>query len=377
MKKINILVYGMTDKVGGMEVFFINFYRLADHKRYSFDFLVNYPAIAFREEIESNGDRVVSITKRSENAVKNHKEIKKFFSQAPDYDACYMMALDVSNIDFLKYCKKAGIKVRIIHSHNSNMRRPDAFRQTVSLMLHRFNRHKIHKLATHYWACSNRAAEWIFPRKLLPKTEIIHNAIPLERYTFNEEKRTAVRKEFHLGADVKIFGHVGRFAKQKNPLALVDIFEEIVNRDKNALCWMIGEGPLRNEIEQKIEQKGLEDKIVLLGQRSNVPELMQAMDAFVFPSLFEGLSFVVIEAQAAGLPIIASDTLSKEHSVTDLLEYCSLDKPASFWADRIIGMCNECKREDQSRKLRAAGYDIKAEYGRIEDILQQAIKECK
>ena len=177
--------------------------------------------------------------------------------------------------------------------------------------------------------------------------------------------------------NIKVFGHVGRFAKQKNPLVLVDIFEEVIIRDNNAICWMIGEGPLRNEIEQRIDQKGLKGKIFLLGQRNNVPELMQAMDAFVFPSLFEGLSFVMIEAQAAGLPIIASDTLSKEHSVTDLMEYCSLDKPASFWAEQIIRMSNEYKRVDQSNKLRAAGYDIKAEYRRIEGILQHAIKDCK
>ena len=372
---MKILVYGMTDKVGGMETFFINYYRTFDHSRVSFCFLTNYPTIAFKEEIESNGDKVVSVTKRSDNPIKNHFEMKKFFKGIKDkFDVCYMMALDVANVDFLKYCKRAGINVRIIHSHNSDMKRPSAFKQFISIHLHERNKKHIGSLATEFWACSNRAAKWLFPENLDHKVRLIHNAIPVKEYTYNECIRKKVRDEFGIGNDVHIYGHVGRFMAQKNPSTLIDIFSKIIEVDDLALCWMIGDGPLRGQIEDRITKLGLKDKIILLGQRSNVPDLMQAMDIFVFPSLFEGLSLVMIEAQAAGLPILAADTLSTEHTITNTIRYYSLDMAPEQWADMAVNMLNSIPRKDRSEELKKAGYDIAVESSEIVNLCSGLIK---
>lgn len=376
MKKIKILVYGMTDKVGGMETFFINYYRTFDHNRLYFCFLTNYPTIAFREEIESHGDKIVSITKRSDNPIKNHFEMKKFFKGIKDkFDVCYMMALDVANVDFLKYCKRAGINVRIIHSHNSDMKRPSAFKQFISIHLHERNKKHIGSLATEFWACSKKAASWIFPDDLNEKVKIIHNAIPVEDYQYNSEIREKIRKEYNISKDTHIYAHVGRFMQQKNPIMLINIFEKIIEKDDRAQCWMIGDGPMRNQIENRIEELGLKDKIVLLGQKNNVAELMQAMDVFVFPSLFEGLSLVMIEAQAAGLPILASNTLSSEHTITNTIRYYSFEKTAEEWATGAARMLCEIPRENKINELRRAGYDIAIESRKIIDMHNELLKE--
>lgn len=375
MAKIKILVYGMTDKVGGMETFFMNYYRMLDHNRVYFCFLTNCPTIAFSKEIESNGDKVVSITKRSDNPVKNYFQMVKFFKNIKgEFSACYMMALDVSNIDFLKYCKKSGIMVRIIHSHNSGMKRPSALKQLISLRLHERNKRYIGSLATEYWACSNRAAKWLFTDNLYDKVKIIHNAIPVEEYCFNTSVRKKIRDEYAIGNDIHIYAHVGRFMKQKNPITLIDIFAKIIEIDDHALCWMIGDGPLRKQIEDRIDDLGLKDRIVLLGQKNNIAELMQAMDVFVFPSLFEGLSLVMIEAQAAGLPILAADSLSTEHTITKTIRYYSLSKTPKEWADMAVEMLNNIPRKNRIDELRKAGYDISIESGKVVDLCSELIK---
>ncbi len=367
MEKINVLVYGMTDKVGGMETFFINYYRMFDHTKIHFCFLTNYPTIALRDEIESNGDRVVSITKRSDNPIKNRIEMRRFFKRTKNqFDACYMMALDVANVDFLRYCKKNNIRVRILHSHNSGMRRPSGFKQKISMTLHNYHKQDIVSLATEYWACSKRAADWIFGKELSNRVKIIHNAIPVEKYCYNPETRQRIRDEYNVSDKSHIYGHVGRFMEQKNPLTLIDIFAAIITLDERALCWMVGDGPMREQIQEKIKKMGMGDKIILLGQKENVPELMQAMDCFVFPSLFEGLSLVMIEAQAAGLPILAADTLSKEHTITETIRYFSLDETPSKWAKEAIRMANGIPRESRMKDMIRAGYDIESEYKKIE-----------
>ena len=365
---IRVLVYGMTDSVGGIETFFMNYYRTLNHDMVSFDFLCNYSNMAFSEEIKANGDKVFQIVKRSSHPWINYQEMREFFSEHGNYDVAYMMALDLSNIDFLKYCKKANIKTRIIHSHNSSLKRNSIFKQTVSLFLHNLHKDEIRRYATDFWACSEAAARWLFSDEMLNEVVIIHNAINLELYRFNGAKRIDVRNRLNVN-DRNVYGHVGRFAIQKNPLFLLDVFKEIIEIDKSAICWMIGEGSMKDEITSKIEQYGLQGKVLLLGQRKDISELMQAMDVFVFPSLFEGLSLVMIEAQASGLPIICSDSLSKEHSITDLVEYISLKKDPKEWARIAYSTAHNKKHTDTTKQLAQAGYDLQLESKKLREFL--------
>src|SRR5690606_4659996 len=165
---------------------------------------------------------------------------------------------------------------------------------------------------THYFSCSNHAANWLFGTKMKEVTPtIVPNAVDVKRFQFNPEIRNRLRTELN-GENRFIIGHVGRFEKQKNHEFLIDIFYEIKKRKRNGMLVLVGEGILQSRVERKVKQLGLENDVKFLGVRKDIPELLQAFDIFLFPSLFEGLPVVLVEAQAAGLKSIVSNTITKE-----------------------------------------------------------------
>lgn len=360
-REINVIVYGMTENVGGMEMFFMNYYRRFDHTKVHFTFVSVFEHIAFEDEFAKNGEKMICIPTRSHNIRKNHKALRNVLKDNKRYDIAYMMALEIANIDFLKFCKKAGIPIRILHSHNSFLHRNSKARQVIAESLHFIHRNNIDNYATDYWACSNMAAKWMFSNRISGQIRIVHNAINTDEYAYDVQKRIMMRKKLGYDPNLPIYGFVGRLASQKNPLFLTDVFCEIIRKEPNAICILVGEGPMRPEIEEKIRENNMEDKMLLLGAQKNVNEYLQAIDEIVFPSLYEGLSLVMVEAQASGLPIVASDKLSEEHSITDLIKYISLEKTATEWADEAIKHRKSMQREITTELIIHEGYDIATE----------------
>ena len=193
---------------------------------------------------------------------------------------------------------------------------------------------------------------------------MLKNGLPLEKFKFDKEKRIGLRKGFGVEKDF-VIGHVGRFSKQKNHKFLIDIFKAFKKKNKNSKLMLIGDGPLRKEIEEYATSQGVREDILFLGIRNDVSDIYNCMDCFVFPSLYEGMPNTVIEAQTSGLPCVISNTITTEVNLTEKIEFCSI-KDAGLWIEKIKKTEN---REQDYKILKEKGYDI-------EDIVNEFIKIC-
>lgn len=361
-----ILVFGITDNPGGIESVIMNYYRAIDRTKIQFDFLCNTEQVAYEEEIKKLGGQIFKIPSRSKNIILYHKKINKFFEEnAYKYATIWVNICSLANIDYLKYAKKYEIKYRIIHCHNSqNMD------SKLRKMLHIINRKMLKVYATDFWTCSNDANKWFFDKKIMKKNNIVHinNAIDCNKYRYSEEIRKQYREKMNL-EDNLVFGHIGRFHFQKNQMFLLEIFNEIHKIKPDSKLILIGDGEDKEKILNKINQLKLERSIELLGVRGDVEKIIQAMDAIIFPSLFEGLSLVLVEAQANGISIFASDTISKETKIGDNINFISLEATAKEWAETILK--DKFERCDNYEKIKLAGYDINTEKEKIEKLLMR------
>lgn len=368
-----ILIFGMSDNLGGVESVIMNYYRNIDKRNIQFDFLYNTKTIAYKEEIEKLGGKVFKITPRGKNIKKYKSDINDFFkNHAKEYSAIWVNLCILSNIDWLKYAKKYGIKVRIIHSHNSkNM----VSNSKLKYILHKINKLFIKKYATDFWACSNEAGKWFYNKKIMnsDKYKIINNAIDLKEYEFNNEIRNEYRKKLKLEGSL-VIGHIGRMHFQKNQSFLIDIFNEINKINNNTHLLLIGSGEDEEKIKSKVKKLNLENKVTFLGLRKDVKNWMQAMDVFVFPSLFEGLGIVLVEAQANGMDIYASkEGVPPIAKMSENFEFISLNQSAKKWAETILAK-NHVRRNN-AESIRQNGYDILEESKKIEKEFMKLINE--
>ena len=365
----NVLVFGITDNPGGVESVIMNYYRCIDKTKFQFDFLCNTDVVAYEDEIKRLGGNIYRITARSKNLFKYRKELKEFFKNNHDkYDTVWVNICSLANIDYLKMAKKYKIKNRIIHCHNSqNMD------SKLRGLLHKFNRLFIDKYANIFWSCAKDSSPWFFSKKIMdrPTYKVINNAIDINRYEFDEEKRKQKREELGYKDDDIVIGNVGRMHFQKNQIFLLKIFEELLKLNPNYKLQIIGDGEDREKIENYIKEHNLENKVKLLGNRTDVNELYSEMDIFLFPSLFEGLSVALVEAQAASLMIFASKDVIPEEikMVKSDFHWISLDKNEAEWAEIINEKYfPEYKRLSTREYLEEAGFDIDAEAKKLERI---------
>lgn len=244
--------------------------------------------------------------------------------------------------------KLAGVPKIIVHSHNSNALHP---------FLHLIFRKILNSMNIERFACSHLAAEWMFGNKG-DKAYIVKNGIMVNDYIFDNKKRDRLRCQLGFEEKQLIVGHIGRFNYQKNHMFLLSIFKNIYLQDCQAKLVLVGCGELENSIKQRIKELGLEHAVILLGIRNDISDLLCAFDVFLFPSLFEGLSVVLVEAQTTGLPCIISDTNSKEVKLTDNVHMLSLKDSVEKWAYTVFKYRNiqRCNNADIMRKQ---GYDIK------------------
>lgn len=334
-----VLVIGMSSNLGGVECFIMNYFRNIDKRIVALDFLIFGEQCVFEDEILSYGAKIYKILpSRFRQYFAFKKSMYAFFqNDGKYYDAVWMNDCSLINVGDLNIARKFGVKCRIFHSHNSQHMRRDSKRFFYEFM-HTVNRLRVGTAATNYWACSEGAGKFCFNSKLRNSYNysVIPNAIDVKKFSYNEDIRYKYRKE--LGVENKyVVGTVGRLHFQKNQLFLLDIFKEILKLEPNAVLWIVGEGEDRDKIEAKIKCLDLEKNTMLFGLRDDIPQLLQAMDCFVLPSLFEGLGIVLVEAQAAGLCTFASkDVIPKCVKATDLLTFISLTDKPSKWAELIV-----------------------------------------
>lgn len=247
---------------------------------------------------------------------------------------------------YLKIAKKFRFYT-IAHSHNTSNG------SGIQAKIKDFLQRSINKYADKKFACGVDAGKWLFKND---DFEVINNAIDVAKYAYNSEIAKNVRKDLNIAGKF-VVGHVGRFDYQKNHEFLTDVFYEIQKLREDAVLMLVGDGSLKANIQAKVDHLGISDKVLFLGVRNDVPTLMQAMDVFVFPSHFEGLSVVLIEAQAAGLPIFTSTAVVSETNITNTISFINLNDNAEYWANIIFKISNK-RLENVSKILTNYGYDI-------------------
>ena len=353
---------------GGVESVIMNYYRYIDKNKIQFDFICDSDSTDIPyKEIEDMGGKVVIIPPY-QNIIKYHKKLKEVLKKGK-YDIVHSH-INTLSVFSLFAAKCANIPIRIAHSH-STTNKEEKKKNFLKQILRPYS--KI--FATNYFACSEYAGRWLFGDKEFNKGNvfILNNAIDTEKFKFNEKIRDKIRKKLNINENTLVIGHIGRFVKQKNHDFLIDIFNEVQKERKNSILLLIGQGPLQENIINKVKKLELQDKVLFLGQQKNVNEIYQAMDVLVLPSLYEGLPVVGVEAQASGLLCIFSDSMTKETKILDTSEFISLNSDTDIWKKRIINSSNYV-RLDTTEILIENGFDIRKESLKLEKMYLNIVK---
>lgn len=347
---------------GGVEAVTINYYRNIDKNKVQLDFICDEDSTNIPyEEIEKMGGKVIIIPSYSK-PFKYHKELKKVLKEG-NYKIIHSN-INTLSVFSLFAAKCAGVPVRIAHSHSTTNKK-EKKKNLMKQVLRPFSK----VFATDYMCCSELAGRWLFGNKEYDKGNVylLNNAIDLDKFKYNESLRKTKRKELGIKDDTLVIGHIGRFVAQKNHDFLIDIFNEIHKKNNNSILLLAGQGPLMDDIKNKVKELNLEDSVKFLGQRNDANELYQAFDVFLLPSLYEGLPVVGVEAQAAGLLCYLSDDMTKETKVLDITKFMSLNNTPEEWADNILDDVKKYKRIDTSKEMTAKNFNIKEEAKKLEE----------
>ena len=351
---------------GGLESMIMNYYRHIDREKVQFDFLVHRQFRAdYDDEIESLGGRIYRLPQLIPWSGSYKKALNRFFVDHPEYKIVHVHQDCLSSV-ILRAARQHGVPVRIAHSHNSSQDK------NLKYPIKLYYRRQIPTYATHLFACGQDAGIWMFRGKPF---QILNNAIDAKKYRFDPAQLKQIREEFEIPAGSFVIGHVGRFALQKNHKFLIDIFAEVQKRQADARLLLVGDGDLRSAMESKVTSLGLSEKVIFAGVRSDVADLMQAMDVFVFPSLYEGLPVTMIEAQAAGLPCIISDKVPPECILTEgLVDVMPLSASPETWAEKILAK-RAIPRTDRRAEIAAHGFDITTEAVKLQEFYINAYEQ--
>lgn len=365
----------MTANHGGIESFLMNVFRSTDPAAVKFDFLTNEKRIAYQEEILARGSHVYHIPMRSKDPLSYFSALPRFFAKiGPYYDACWENVCSLGNVDYLAQAKRIGIPTRVIHCHNSqNME--GALRGA----LHKVNRKRITHLATDYWSCADSASRWFYGPDLTasPRYHVINNAIDVARFAPNADLRAATRAQLGIANHTTVIGNVGRFQKQKNHPFLLRMFQQYHRQNPDSALLLLGDGATMPDMKKLAQTLGIADAARFLGERDDALPFYQAMDLFLFPSLVEGMSVALLEAQAAGLPCLISTGNPEAAVINGNVERLGLDLPAEAWASAATQLAGRRLAESDNR-LPGSVYDIRTQAHVVQDFFagnHTALKE--
>ena len=359
-KKTKVLIFVDRMRHGGIQQFIVENIKHINKSKLQIDVLTlddgqSYPLEATIKDLGCDFYKLKGIWINNPlDYIKYAKAINNFFKEHDDYQVVHMNASS-KNFLLLKYAKKYNISVRIAHSHSGDFQTENILKKLIGNIF----KIPMKKYATNYFACSYLAGEWLFGKKNIATNNvtIIHNAVDYEKFKYNEEIRKKIRKEISIKSKDILIGHVGRFTTPKNHTFLIDIFYEMTKQNKKVKLIMVGIGEKEKEIKRKVKELKIEDKVIFAGFRNDVNEIMQAMDIFLLPSLYEGLGIVLIEAQASGLPSFTSDkVVPQEAKISKLLHYISLEKTPKQWATKILE--SSLERIDIKKEMQKKGYLI-------------------
>lgn len=346
---------------GGVESVVMNYYRNIDRNKIQFDFICDNDSTNIPyAEIESLGGKVILISPY-QKVIKYHKELKRVLKDG-NYKIVHSH-INTLSVFSLFAAKCAGVPVRIAHSHSTTNKKEKS-KNLMKQLLRQFSK----VFATDYMCCSELAGRWLFGDKEYDKGNVylLNNAIDLDKFKYDEVVRKEKRKELNIDDDTLVIGHVGRFVEQKNHRFLIDIFNEVHKQNENSILLLVGQGPLMEKIKEKVKSLGIEDCVKFLGQRNDINELYQVMDLFLFPSLYEGLGMVAVEAQVSGLPCVVATEIPEIAKVTEKITFINLENKIEIWTEIIFKYLKNINRKNINFTNGIKKYDIIKETTKLE-----------
>lgn len=362
---VKVLTIGMTSGVGGVETFICNLKsHLKDNIR--MDFLIHEEMDSgCRKKLATNGSKIIKITGVKQNIFKCFKELFKVYREN-NYDIVHLNECDAKMFIYaLPVLFNKNIKL-IVHCHSSS---------TNNKIIHKFLNSIQNKRASVKLACSEKSYKWMFGKATTP--HIIHNGIDINKFKYDESIRKIKRKELGIRDEI-VIGSVARFTKEKNHEKIVRVFEKFHKQNNNSILLLVGNGKEEEKIKKLVRELNLVDSVLFLGLRDDIAQLLSVFDLFLLPSLYEGLPFVALEAQASSLPILATNTVSEEMKITDLVHFMSLDLEDDLWALEIIKiLATKIDRNSPIylSALKKVGYDINEVCKQVEEIYKGGVKK--
>lgn len=373
-RRLRVLQVGMTRNLGGIETYLIEQFRHLDKSKIDYDFvnITGEYSICYEDEILASGSKIFKVVSRHKNPLLHYWQWFNILLQNKGvYDVIVLNTNSLEYVFPLVLGKIFGIPVRVIHSHNSGFENKQGLARRLLVGM---NKKLLAWSANLRFACSQFAGQWMFKDN---PYHVIYNAIDIHKYDADLIVREETRNALGLHTELTLL-HVGRFSYQKNHSFLLDIFKEVHAIQPDSVLLLVGdtteESEFLTEVKRKIKAYGLENVVRLLGRRDDVNKIMQTADVLVMPSFFEGLTVVGIEAQASDLPLLLSDTVTKELGLLPSTQFISLEAGPTAWAEAIVNS-KQHNRQSRYEELKAAGYDIGNETERVEKLLIDAYHE--
>ena len=354
---------------GGAETMVMNYYRHIDRTKVQFDFLVHREQRgAYDDEIERMGGRIYRMCPvYPQNFSRYKRDLRTFFRAHPEYKIIHSHMSELGYFAF-REAERQGVPVRICHTHNA----PHGF--DAKMIIRTYFKKRMMPYLTHLFMCGEESGKWLYGEKNKSRFIMLNNAIDAAVYSFDASKREEMRRQLGLTGEL-VIGHVGRFNPQKNHPFLLDIFTSLLKKEPDAVLLLVGGGEGMPKIQAKAQELGIAERVRFLGVRSDVADLMQTMDVFVFPSLYEGLPVTMVEAQASGLPCIISDKVPPECILTEgLVNIMPLSASPEAWAEKILTM-RAVPRTDLREEIAAHGFDITTEAVKLQEFYLDAYEQ--
>lgn len=366
-EKIKILHVQLTGNFGGIESLLTNVYEKIDRNKFQFDFIATEKE-PYQRKLEDLGAKVY-VMPSMKHFVRYLRKFNSILNS--NYDVVHFHKNSAANIVPILFAKFHSSHPKIIvHSHNTS----PSFNNKGLIILHKFNRIFLNKILNKRVACSNSAAKWMFGT--LTNVQIINNGIDVDKFTFSTADRSAIRKKYHIRRDDYLLGTVGRLTKQKNHKMTINIFNEIKKTYPNVKLMIIGDGYLKENITKQVLNLGIENDVIFLGVQLEVNKYLSAMDAFIMPSLYEGLGIAAIEAQSEGLPTYISENFPNEVNLTTLIHSFSLSEKPQDIAQMIINNSHKksIRNANDSMKVRNSNYSLESTVKSFTKLYQGILK---
>ncbi len=362
MREIKVLEVVYSLNAGGIETFIVNLLKNMPREKIHVDLAVikrEGEEQFYDKEIKKLGIQIHTLGDFSKGKVYKYYTVRRDLYRLYKknrYDLVHIHSGQVDKLADMLLAKKAKVPSIIVHSHNQGLAAGVKFYR-IRCILQLLSRYIYSHAKVHLFSCSEAAASWAYTKTACAngRVKIVNNGLDCEKYTFSNEKRKLMRKELGLENSF-ILGHIGRFNFQKNHDFLIDVFREIQKKESTAILLLLGTGELQETIKEKVHAYGLDDSVRFVGVTDRVPEYLQAMDVFLFPSRFEGLPVVGIEVQAASLQTIASDRITSEVAISPYFQFLSLEDGAQRWAELALEYKNGYERIDTAEYIKKSGF---------------------